>query len=279
MPTSASSRRSSAATSRGRGCSSARGRSRRPAGTASTGYAPDVDVPHGAQLIDGPVEARKAAREQLSNGADWIKVYMNHRSWVDAKGNLAAQPTLTLAELKAVVDEAHGWGRKVACHAYGGVGLHRALDGHCDSIEHGLDLDDDAVAQMVRQGTWLVPTMMPYFYELGARGHAGGGQGPQARRGARAVPAQGVEGGRQDRLRHRRGQLSLVRAAGQGIRLHGQGRHGPDGRDPVGDVALGGDARDDGNARRRGARRVRGHRGRRRRPTRQRRGPREGRPS
>ena len=54
---------------------------------------------------------------------------MNHRSWVDAKGNLAAQPTLTLAELKAIVDEAHGWGRKVACHAYSGIGLHRALDG------------------------------------------------------------------------------------------------------------------------------------------------------
>ena len=143
-------------------------------GYSLDGYAPDVDVPHGAQLIDGPVEARKAAREQLSNGADWIKVYMNHRSWVDAKGNLAAQPTLTLAELKAIVDEAHGWGKKVACHAYNGVGLHRSLDGRCDSIEHGLDLDDDAVAQMVRQGTWLVPTMMPYFYEWAPEGTPAG---------------------------------------------------------------------------------------------------------
>ena len=57
------------------------------------------------------------------------------------------------------MDEAHGWGKKVACHAYGGLGLHRALDGGCDSIEHGLDLDDAAVAQMVRQGTWYCPTM------------------------------------------------------------------------------------------------------------------------
>jgi imidazolonepropionase-like amidohydrolase len=72
------------------------------------------------------------------------------------------------------VDEAHGWGKKVACHAYNGVGLHRALDGHCDSIEHGLDLDDDAVAQMVRQGTWLVPTMMPYFYEWAPEGTPAG---------------------------------------------------------------------------------------------------------
>jgi imidazolonepropionase-like amidohydrolase len=133
-------------------------------GYALEGYAPENEMPKGAQLVDGPVEARKAAREQLANGADWLKVYMNHRSWVDARGNLVSQPTLTLEELSAIVDEAHGWGRKVACHAYNGAGLHRALDGGCDSIEHGLDLDDQAVAQMVRQGTWLCPTMMPYFY-------------------------------------------------------------------------------------------------------------------
>jgi len=127
------------------------------------GYAPEIVVPKGAQIVDGPVEARKAAREQLDHGADWLKVYMTHRSWVDAQGNLVSQPTLTVEELKAIVDEAHGWGRKVACHAYGGIGLHRALDGGCDSIEHGLDLDDAAVAQMVKQGTWLCPTMTPYY--------------------------------------------------------------------------------------------------------------------
>ncbi len=127
------------------------------------GYAPEVAVPKGAQLIDGPVEARKAAREQLDHGADWMKVYMTHRSWLDSQGNFVSQPTLTVEELKAIVDEAHGWGKKVACHAYGGTGLHRALDGGCDSIEHGLDLDDAAIAQMVKQGTWLCPTMAVYY--------------------------------------------------------------------------------------------------------------------
>src|SRR5260221_7321652 len=47
------------------------------------GYNPDIVVPKGAQLGDGPVELRKITREQLENGADWIKVYMTHRSWVD----------------------------------------------------------------------------------------------------------------------------------------------------------------------------------------------------
>jgi imidazolonepropionase-like amidohydrolase len=127
------------------------------------GYAPEIEVPKGAQLVDGPVEARKAAREQLDHGADWIKVYMTHRSWVDEKGDLVSQPTLTLEELRAIADEAHGWRRKVACHAYGGEGLHRALEGGCDSIEHGLDLDDAAVARMVRQGTWYCPTLAVYY--------------------------------------------------------------------------------------------------------------------
>jgi imidazolonepropionase-like amidohydrolase len=134
------------------------------------GYAPELEMLKGAQLVDGPVEARKAAREQLERGADWIKVYMTHRSWVDKKGNLVSQPTLTLEELKAIVDEVHGWGRKVACHAYNGVGLRRALDGACDSIEHGLELDDGAVAQMVKQGTWYCPTIGVYYRDWAPEG-------------------------------------------------------------------------------------------------------------
>ncbi|HEV3317702.1 MAG TPA: amidohydrolase family protein [Candidatus Angelobacter sp.] len=131
------------------------------------GYNPDLVLPKGAQLADGPVQLRKAAREQIENGADWIKVYMTHRSWVDKEGHLVSQPTLTVEELRAVVDEAHGQQRKVACHAYGGIGLHRALDGGCDSIEHGLDLDDAAISQMRKQGTWLVPTLAVYYTDWG----------------------------------------------------------------------------------------------------------------
>jgi imidazolonepropionase-like amidohydrolase len=129
------------------------------------GYAPELDMPKGAQIIDGPVEARKAAREQLGHGADWIKVYMTHRSWVGKNGELVSQPTLTVEELKAIVDEAHGWGRKVACHAYSGIGLQRALDGGCDSLEHGLDITDAQIAQMVKQGTWYCPTLAAYYHD------------------------------------------------------------------------------------------------------------------
>jgi imidazolonepropionase-like amidohydrolase len=127
------------------------------------GYAPELVMPKGVQIVDGPVEARKATREQLDHGADWIKVYMTHRSWVDKQDHLVSQPTLTVEELRAIVDEAHGWGKKVACHAYNGEGLQRGLDGGCDSIEHGLDISDAQIAQMARQGTWYCPTLGVYY--------------------------------------------------------------------------------------------------------------------
>src|SRR4051812_4756356 len=162
------------------------------------GYNPDIVVPKGAQLGDGPVEMRKITREQIENGADWIKVYMTHRSWVDKDGHLVSQPTLTLDEIKAVADEAHGQQRKVACHAYSGIGLHRALDGGCDSIEHGLSLDDAAIAQMLKQGTWLVPTLSVYYYDQS--------------------PAETPEGKR-DRARSGEHEVSFKKALKAGVKI------------------------------------------------------------
>jgi imidazolonepropionase-like amidohydrolase len=162
------------------------------------GYAPELVMPKGVQIVDGPVEARKAAREQLDHGADWIKVYMTHRSWVGKNGELVAQPTLTVEELKAIVDETHGWGRKVACHAYTGVGLQRALDGGCDSIEHGLQITDAQIAQMLKQGTWYCPTISVYYTDWS--------------------PADTPEGQR-DRLRAKVHEESFKRALKAGVKI------------------------------------------------------------
>jgi imidazolonepropionase-like amidohydrolase len=162
------------------------------------GYAPEIEVPKGAQIVDGPVAARKAAREQLDHGADWIKVYMTHRSWTGKNGELVSQPTLTVEELRAIVDETHGWGKKVACHAYSGEGLQRALDGGCDSIEHGLALTDALIAQMIRQGTWLCPTLAVYYYDW--------------------APADTLEGQR-DRARTAAHEVSFRKALKAGVKI------------------------------------------------------------
>src|SRR5216684_3004527 len=72
-------------------------------------------------------------------------------------------PELEMPKGAQLVDEAHGWQKKVACHAYNGIGLQRALDGGCDSIEHGLEITDAQIAQMKRQGTWYCPTISAYY--------------------------------------------------------------------------------------------------------------------
>src|ERR1700758_664403 len=71
------------------------------------GYAPNVMVPHGVQLVDGVDEARKAVREQISHGADWIKVYSDRSYFLQKDGSLSSIPTFTREEMTAIVDEAH----------------------------------------------------------------------------------------------------------------------------------------------------------------------------
>jgi imidazolonepropionase-like amidohydrolase len=127
------------------------------------GYSPEVTVPSGVQIVDSPEAARLAVREQIKYGADLIKVYGTHHYRFTLNGGMWNQPTFTLAELEAIVNEAHRQGVKVACHAYGGEGLHNCIDAGVDSIEHGILLDDAAVQKMVEKGIFLVPTL--YVYE------------------------------------------------------------------------------------------------------------------
>lgn len=129
------------------------------------GYSPEVTVPSGVQIVDGAEQAARAVREQIKYGADFIKVYGTHHFRFTPDGRLVSIPTFNLQELQAIVDEAHSEGVKVACHAYGGPGLHNCIDAGVDSIEHGLDLDDGAIAEMRRRGTWLVPTLYVYEFE------------------------------------------------------------------------------------------------------------------
>jgi imidazolonepropionase-like amidohydrolase len=145
------------------------------------GYSPEVPVPSGAQIVDSPWAARQAVREQIKYGADLIKIYSTHRFHFTPDGRLESVPTFTLEEIQAIVDEAHREGVKVACHAYGGPGLHNCLDAGVDSIEHGLDLDDAAIQEMLQKGIWLVPTLYPYENEPEEDLQATGGKTSRAR--------------------------------------------------------------------------------------------------
>src|SRR5436305_13528461 len=121
------------------------------------GYAPEVPVPHGVQLVDGPDEARKAVREQISFGADWIKVYADRSYFVRADGVLDDIPTFTMDELRAIVDEAHRQHHKVAAHAIALNGVHNAVEAGVDSIEHGDYIADADMKTPLQKGLYYVP--------------------------------------------------------------------------------------------------------------------------
>jgi imidazolonepropionase-like amidohydrolase len=129
------------------------------------GYSPEVAVPSGAQIVDSPWAARQAVRDQIKYGADLMKIYSTHRFHFTPDGRLVSLPTFTLEEIQAIVDEAHREGVKVACHAYGGQGLHNCLDAGVDSIEHGLDLEEGALQKMLQKGIDYVPTLYVYEFE------------------------------------------------------------------------------------------------------------------
>jgi imidazolonepropionase-like amidohydrolase len=107
-----------------------------------------VNFPTGAQMISGVEEARRAVREQIGNGADFIKVYAdwNH-------------PTLTFDELLVIVDEAHKAGLKVAAHATTPDGIKNAVNAGADSIDQGYEADQKAMDLIKKNNVFLVPTV------------------------------------------------------------------------------------------------------------------------
>lgn len=137
------------------------------------GYAPNVPVPHGVQVVDGADEARKAVREQIMHGADWIKVYSDRSYKVRADGVLDDIPTFTLDELRAIVDEAHRERHKVASHAMALNGVHNSVEAGVDSIEHGNYISDTDLKTMAARGTYYVPTI--FVGEYVAQGRAAEG--------------------------------------------------------------------------------------------------------
>lgn len=137
------------------------------------GYAPNVAVPHGVQVVDGADGARTAVREQISHGADWIKVYSDRSYRVREDGVLDDIPTFTLEELKAIVDEAHRERHKVASHAMALYGVHNSVEAGVDSIEHGNYIADEDMKAMAAHGTFYVPTIYVGSYVAEGRAAAG----------------------------------------------------------------------------------------------------------
>lgn len=128
-------------------------------GYSPYGYSPDVDIPKGAQIADGIDGVRKAVREQLANGADLIKIYIDHRRRGTPNPDmLTAWPTFSFDEVKTIVEEAAKVDAKVAAHVYTSQAAQTAIRAGIASLEHGIYLDDATFKMMAeRESTGCQP--------------------------------------------------------------------------------------------------------------------------
>ena len=133
------------------------------------GYSWEIRIPQGVQYVDGVDEIRKAVREQVMFGADWIKYYSDHGYFYGPDGVLHSHVNFTDEEARAIVEEAHRIGKKVAAHAIGNDGISAALRAGADTIEHGDGLTEPQMEEMARRGIYWVPTIMVGAYVASGR--------------------------------------------------------------------------------------------------------------
>ena len=120
----------------------------------NTPYKPGLNPPAGG-IADGVPEVLRVVRQQIAAGVDLIKMYGSTGTDDDVTGF----ETYTYEEMKAAVDTAHQFGKKIAVHSYGPDGARDAVRAGTDSLEHATDMDDATIRKMVKRGTFYVPTI------------------------------------------------------------------------------------------------------------------------
>jgi len=120
----------------------------------NTPYKPGLNPPAGG-IADGVPEVLRVVRQQIAAGADVIKMYAS----TGTDDDLTGFETYNYEEIKAAVDAAHQFGKKIAIHSYGPDGARDAVRAGTDSLEHATDMDDATIQEMAKRGTYYVPTI------------------------------------------------------------------------------------------------------------------------
>jgi len=128
------------------------------------------DWPKGVQEINGADEARRAVREQLAHGADWIKIYADRGYYRLPDGSYRSRPNFTTEEIMAVGDETIRSGKKLAAHAVTRDGIIAAINAGASTIEHGFGMDDECIQLMATKNIFWCPTI--YVCDYVAEGRA-----------------------------------------------------------------------------------------------------------
>jgi imidazolonepropionase-like amidohydrolase len=125
----------------------------------NSAYAWELHMPKGVQEITGADEARRAVREQVSYGADWVKIYADGGYYRGPDGAFHSVPNFTAEEINAIGDQTRILRRKLAAHAVTRDGVIPAINAGAASIEHGFALDDECIQLMAAKGIYWCPTI------------------------------------------------------------------------------------------------------------------------
>lgn len=135
------------------------------------------DNPLAGAVVRSVVEARAEVRQQISHGADWIKLYPTGAYSFNSAGEPQYVLTYPMPVLQALIDETHRLGKKAACHVFGGDGQKNAILAGCDTIEHAYGLNQEQADMMVKKGLYYDPTLVryiePYMDDVDAKNTGG----------------------------------------------------------------------------------------------------------
>lgn len=136
-------------------------------------YAWELHLPKGLQEITGADEARRAVRQQIEQGADWIKIYADRGYYKIADGSFRSIPNFTKEEIEAIGHETLISRKKLAAHAMTRDGILAAIDAGASSIEHGSGMDEACMDAMVKKGVFWCPTLFINDYVAEGRAAIG----------------------------------------------------------------------------------------------------------
>ena len=139
----------------------------------NSAYAWELHLPKGVQEITGADEARRAVREQLSYGADWIKIYADRGYYRLPDGTFRGIPNFSQEEIDAIGDETRLEHKKFAAHAVTRDGIIYSVNAGASSIEHGFGMDDECIALIAAKGVYWCPTIYVNVWVAEGRAAAG----------------------------------------------------------------------------------------------------------
>ena len=149
-------------------------------------YSWELHMPKGIQEITGADEGRRAVREQISYGADWIKIYADRGYYRLPDSSYRSRPNFTKVEIDAIADETVGSGKFLAAHAVTRDGIIYSLNAGARSIEHGFGMDEECMDLLIKKNAYWCPTATVLDFVAEGRAKAGNSINAQM---LRSIPA------------------------------------------------------------------------------------------